>query len=187
MRKNKGAPGIVGVTIAKFETRLDDELSRLTVELESWTYEPSPARRVEIPKPAERVMASIGGYIEKRLKRVVNRDRSQGARSDRVKFLGLTMVGDTIAISRKALQAAMDKVNELTPRGTHLALETSVERINNWYLGWSSYFAMTYYPAQLKKIEAHLRRRLRAHGRGGPGNRGGEEGRRTRDPESRLT
>jgi group II intron reverse transcriptase/maturase len=327
VRKNKGAPGIDGVTIAEFETRLDDELSRLTVELESWTYEPSPVRRVEIPKPggqgirllgvptvrdrvvqatlklllepifeplfsahsygfrpgrnqsqaveaarqivaggkpyvvdldlskffdrihhdrliarlgrtipdkrilrlvglilrsgimanglvtpstegavqgsplspllsnivldeldkelerrglefcrfaddcnifvrtpkaAERVMAGIGGYIEKRLKLVVNREKSQVARSDRVKFLGLTMVGDTIAISRKALQAAMDKVKELTPRGTHLTLETSIERINSWYVGWSSYFAMTYYPAQLKKIEAHIRRRLRS-------------------------
>ncbi len=28
--------------------------------------------------------------------------------------------------------------------------------------GWSSYFGMTYYPAQLKKIEAHIRRRLRS-------------------------
>jgi len=117
---------------------------------------------VKTPKAAERVMASIGGYIEKRLKLVVNREKSQVARSDRVKFLGLTIVGDTIAISRKALQTAMDKVKELTPRGTHLALETSIERINSWYVGWSSYFAMTYYPAQLKKIEAHIRRRLRS-------------------------
>ncbi len=46
VRKNKGAPGIDGVTIAEFESRLDDELSRLTVELDSWTYEPSPVRRV---------------------------------------------------------------------------------------------------------------------------------------------
>ena len=117
---------------------------------------------VRTPKAAERVMASIGGYIEKRLKLVVNREKSQVARSDRVKFLGLTIVGDTIAISRKALQAAMDKVKELTPRGTHLTLEASIERINSWYVGWSSYFAMTYYPAQLKKIEAHIRRRLRS-------------------------
>jgi hypothetical protein len=117
---------------------------------------------VRTPKAAERVMASIGGYIEKRLKLVVNREKSQVARSDRVKFLGLTIVGDTLAISRKALQAAMDKVKELTPRGTHLTLEASIERINSWYVGWSSYFAMTYYPAQLKKIEAHIRRRLRS-------------------------
>jgi hypothetical protein len=117
---------------------------------------------VRTPKAAERVMASISGYIETRLKLVVNREKSQVARCDRVKFLGFTIVGETIAIAHKALQRAMDKVKELTPRGTHLRLEESIERINSWYVGWSSYFALTNYPAQLRKIEAHIRRRLRA-------------------------
>jgi group II intron reverse transcriptase/maturase len=327
VRKNKGSPGIDGVTIAEFESRLDEELGRLRADLESWTYEPSPVRRVEIPKPggkgirllgvptvrdrvvqatlkrllepifeplfsdhsygfrpgrnqrqaveaareivaggkpyvvdldlskffdrihhdrliarlgqsipdkrilrligkilrsgvmanglvtpstegavqgsplspllsnivldeldkelerrglafcrfaddcnifvktpkaAERVMASVSGYIENRLKLVVNQEKSQTARSDRVTFLGMTIVGKSIAIARKALQRAMGKVKELTPRGTHQRLEATIKEINQWYVGWSSYFAMTYYPAQLKKIEAHIRRRLRA-------------------------
>jgi group II intron reverse transcriptase/maturase len=327
VKKNKGSPGVDAVTIAEFESRLDEELGRLQAELASWTYKPSPVRRVEIPKPggrgirklgvptvrdrvvqatlkhllepifeptfsansygfrpgrsqhqaieaareivaggkpyvvdldlaqffdrihhdrliarvgkhvpdtrilrligmtlrsgvmadglmspttegtvqgsplspllsnivldeldrelerrglafcrfaddcnifvktpkaAERVMTSIGGYIETRLKLVVNREKSHVARSDRVKFLGFTIVGATIAIAHKALQGAMAKVKELTPRGTHLRLEDSIERINSWYVGWSSYFALTNYPAQLRKIEAHIRRRLRS-------------------------
>ncbi|MGB5833423.1 MAG: group II intron reverse transcriptase/maturase [Thiohalocapsa sp.] len=117
---------------------------------------------VKTPKAAERVMAGISEYSETRLKLVVNREKSQVARSDRVKFLGFTIVGETIAIAHKALQRAMDKVKELTPRGTHLRLEDSIERINSWYVGWASYFALTNYPAQLRKIEAHIRRRLRA-------------------------
>lgn len=87
---------------------------------------------VRTPKAAERVMSSISGYIEKRLKLVVNREKSQVARSDRVKFLGMTIVGATVAISHKALQSAMAKVKELTPRGTHLTLEATLEKINNW-------------------------------------------------------
>ena len=117
---------------------------------------------VKTPKAAERVMGSVCGYIEKRLKLVVNLEKSQVARSDRVKFLGMTIVGKTIAISHKALQAAMAKVKELTPRGTHQTLEKTLEEINSWYVGWAGYFSMTYYPAQLKKIEAHIRRRLRS-------------------------
>ncbi len=35
-------------------------------------------------------------------------------------------------------------------------------RSGGLYIGWSGYFDMTYYPAQLKKIEAHIRRRLRS-------------------------
>jgi RNA-directed DNA polymerase len=117
---------------------------------------------VKTPKAAERVMASVSRFIETRLKLVVNQEKSQVARSDRVKFLGMTIVGATIAISHKALQTAMAKVKELTPRGTHLTLEKTLEAINSWYVGWAGYFDMTYYPGQLKKIEAHIRRRLRS-------------------------
>ncbi len=117
---------------------------------------------VKTPKAAERVMANVSGYIEKRLKLVVNRDKSQVARSDRVKFLGMSVVGKSLAISRVALNRAMERVKELTPRGTHQSLEATIAEINKWYVGWSNYFEMTNYPAQLKKIEAHIRRRLRS-------------------------
>jgi hypothetical protein len=72
------------------------------------------------------------------------------------------VVNGTIAIAHKALQTAMDKVKALTPRGTHHTLETTLDEINQWYVGWSNYYSLTYYPAQLKKIEAHIRRRLKS-------------------------
>ncbi len=117
---------------------------------------------VKTPKAAERVMNNISRFIEKRLKLVVNREKSQVARSERVKFLGMTIVNGSIAISHQALQTAMAKVKELTPRGTHLTLEKSIEKINSWYVGWANYYSMTHYPAQLVKVEAHIRRRLRS-------------------------
>ena len=48
------------------------------------------------------------------------------------------------------------------PRGTHQTLATTLDEINSWYVGWSSYYSLTYYPSQLRKIEAHIRRRLRS-------------------------
>ncbi len=117
---------------------------------------------VKSQKAAERVMGSISQFIERRLKLVVNREKSQVARSEQVKFLGMTIVGETIAISHKALQAAMAKVKTLTPRGSQQPLEHTIEAINQWYIGWSGYFNMTYYPSQFQKIEAHIRRRLRS-------------------------
>lgn len=113
-------------------------------------------------KAAERVMNSISQYIEKRLKLVVNRDKSQVAPSGKVKFLGMTIVDGTIAISKQAMSKAMAQVKALTPRGTHLTLEKTMAEINRWYRGWANYFAMTQYPAQLARIEAHIRRRLRS-------------------------
>ena len=113
-------------------------------------------------RSAERIMTSIKKFIEKKLKLKVNEDKSKTAKSDQVKFLGMTIVKATIAISKAALSKAMEKVKELIPRGTNLAIEQAVEKINSWYRGWASYFKMTQYPAQLKFIEAHIRRRLRA-------------------------
>lgn len=83
-------------------------------------------------------------------------------RSKDVKFLGMTVINGTIAISAQSMKRALQKAKELTPRGTHLPLELTILRINNWYKGWAAYYLMTQYPSQLKQIEAHIRRRLRS-------------------------
>jgi RNA-directed DNA polymerase len=327
VKRNKGAPGIDGVTVSDFATRLDEELGQLQKELRSWTYEPKPVRRVEIPKPgskgirllgvpcvrdrvvqasikmvlepifeakfsahsygfrpgrsqghalkaaqeivasgkefcvdidlskffdrvhhdkliyrlgleisdkrilrligmtlrsgvmingvcmpteegttqgsplspllsnvvldeldkelerrglefcrfaddanifvrtqkaAERVMGTVTKFIENKLKLVVNQEKSKVARSEFVKFLGMTIVGGSLAISVPSMNRARAKVRDLTLRGTHQSIEQTVESINSWYVGWSGYYAMTQYPSQLNTIEAHVRRRLRS-------------------------
>jgi len=327
VRRNKGAPGIDGVTVKEFETRLDEELGQLRKDLMDWSYEPKPVRRVEIPKPgnagvrllgvpcirdrvlhtsikavlepifeakfsehsygfrpgrsqrqaveaaqqivsagkeycvdidlskffdrvqhdrlihrlsleipdkrvlrligmtlrsgvmiegvrvateegttqgsplspllsnvvldeldkelekrglefcrfaddanifvktekaAKRVMESVTKYIEKTLKLVVNQDKSKVAQSKFVKFLGMTIVAGTIAISVQSMNRAMTKVKDLTPRGTNQSIEQTMTAINSWYVGWSNYYGMTQYPSQLAAIEAHVRRRLRS-------------------------
>lgn len=118
---------------------------------------------VKSQKAAERVMQSISKFIENKLKLVVNQEKSKVAESSAVKFLGMTVLVDgTLAIAKKSLKRAMQKVKELTPRGTADKLENAIEKINKWYVGWSSYYSMTQYPSQLRVIEAHLRRRLRS-------------------------
>jgi len=117
---------------------------------------------VKSQKAAERVKEKVSQFIEKKLKLKVNQEKSQVALSDKVKFLGFTVVNGTIAIAHKALQTAMDKVKALTPRGTHKSLEPTLDKINQWYVGWSNYYSLTNYPSQLHKVEAHIRRRLRS-------------------------
>ena len=113
-------------------------------------------------KAAERVMSSISKFIEKTLRLKVNQEKSKVALSKYVKFLGMTIMAGTLAISLESMQRAMDKVKELTPRGTHQTKEQTMADINKWYTGWSGYYEMTQYPTQLRRIEAHIRRRLRA-------------------------
>lgn len=117
---------------------------------------------VRSPKSAERVMGSISKFIEGKLKLKINRDKSKVGHSREIKFLGLTIIDGSIVISAQSMKRAMQKVKELTPRGTHLPLEATMKQINSWYTGWSGYYSMTQYPSQLRNIEAHIRRRLRS-------------------------
>ena len=107
-------------------------------------------------------MHTVTKFIENKLKLKVNCEKSKVALSKKVKFLGLTIVAGTIAISPQSMQKARDRVKELIPRGTFLSMEQSIERINKWYVGWANYYSMTQYPYQLLTIEAHVRRRLRS-------------------------
>ena len=113
-------------------------------------------------KAADRVMRSISQFIEKKLKLVINQKKSKVALSKYVKFLGMTIIAGAMVISGQSINRAMAKVKSLTPRGTYLTLERTIERLNSWYMGWSAYYSMTEYPSQLNKIEAHIRRRLRS-------------------------
>lgn len=60
VKKNKGKPGIDGVSIEDFESQLSEELSQLSQELTDWTYKPSPVRRVEILKPDGKGVRLLG-------------------------------------------------------------------------------------------------------------------------------
>ena len=50
-KRNKGAPGIDGITIEEYEDNLERNLTQLKTEVMNWLYKPTPVKRVEIPKP----------------------------------------------------------------------------------------------------------------------------------------
>lgn len=139
---------------------LDKELERRGLEF--CRYADDCNIFVSSSKSASRVMTSISKFIEQKLKLKINREKSKVGLSREVKFLGMTIIDGTIAISWQSIDRAMLKAKELTPRGTCLSLEQTMKRINEWYIGWSGYYLMTQYPSQFVKIEGHIRRRLRA-------------------------
>lgn len=70
---------------------------------------------VKSRKAAERVMKSISKFIEKKLKLLINQEKSKTAERSAVKFLCMTLTVDgTLGIVKKSLKCAMQKVKKLT-------------------------------------------------------------------------
>ena len=51
VKKNRGSAGIDGVSVSEFESRLEEELNQLAIELREGSYRPRAVKRVKIPKP----------------------------------------------------------------------------------------------------------------------------------------
>ncbi len=51
VKANRGAPGVDGMTVEELGEHLKANWERIRTKLEAGTYQPSPVRRVEIPKP----------------------------------------------------------------------------------------------------------------------------------------
>jgi len=60
VKANKGACGVDGWTVERFDARREENLARLHSELRAGTYRPSPVRRVWIPKPGTNEKRPLG-------------------------------------------------------------------------------------------------------------------------------
>lgn len=60
VKRNRGAPGIDGANIEKYEEKLEENLAQLKTKVLSWTYKPTPVKRVEIPKPGGKGIRLLG-------------------------------------------------------------------------------------------------------------------------------
>jgi RNA-directed DNA polymerase len=61
VKRNKGAPGVDGMTVEALGTHLKDHWPTIRAQLLDGSYKPQPVRRVEIPKPTGGVRA-LGVY-----------------------------------------------------------------------------------------------------------------------------
>jgi RNA-directed DNA polymerase len=57
---NKGAGGVDGVTVARFDEKREDYLGLLHQKLKDGSYRPQPVRRVEIDKPGSTAKRALG-------------------------------------------------------------------------------------------------------------------------------
>jgi RNA-directed DNA polymerase len=126
---------------------------------------------VRSERAGQRVMASLAGFIQWRLRLRINTGKSAVARPKDRHFLGfcLRVVHGRrrtveIGLSERTKRNAMARVRQLTPRTWGGTLESAIARINAWLGGWHQFFgiASTDEQQQMRRIDAHIRRRLRA-------------------------
>lgn len=125
---------------------------------------------VRSERAGQRVMASMKGFIEKRMRLKMNAGKSAVARPEERHFLGFSLrreakEGDVeVLLSKRSQERLRRKVVELTPRSLGRSLHACILRVNAYLRGWLGYFGKCTAGAVMvmRNTDAHIRRRLRA-------------------------
>lgn len=114
---------------------------------------------------AERVMSSIIRFIEQKLFLKVNKEKSQVARHNNVKFLGYsfykTKGEGRLRIHPKSVAKMKARIKVLTSRSNGWGNERRKEALRQYIVGWVNYFKLADMEKLLKMVDEWYRRRLR--------------------------
>jgi RNA-directed DNA polymerase len=147
---------------------LDQELARRGHRFARYADDAKVYVRSE--RAGQRVMASLTEFIEGRLRLKVNKAKSAVARPEDRHFLGFRLRLDPqtgvveVLLSERTKRNAMERIRQLTPRNWGSSLADCFLRINAWLRGWHGFFGIASVTEMqvMRKIDAHIRRRLRA-------------------------
>jgi group II intron reverse transcriptase/maturase len=112
----------------------------------------------------QHAMAAITGYLERKLKLRVNRDKSAVERPWKRKFLGYSITWHKQArlkIAESSVRRLKDRVREITVGNTSRNLDKTVAALNPVLRGWMSYFRLTEVKGVLEELDGWIRRKLR--------------------------
>jgi RNA-directed DNA polymerase len=116
-------------------------------------------------RAAERVLDNVTGFVERRLKLKVNRDKSGTAPAIRRGLLGFGFFKRDgvvkVRIDSKALKALKVRIRRLTSRTWGVSMQIRIAALNRFIRGWCAYFALTEAPSVLERLDKWLLRRLR--------------------------
>jgi len=123
---------------------------------------------VRSERAGHRVMASVTRFIEKRLRLVVNQDKSAVADPKDRHFVGFALRCEPedgvveVRLSKRSKERIDTKIVALTPRMWGQSLVDCIRRLNEYLRGWFGFFQVTTDTRTLEMLDAHIRRRLRA-------------------------
>jgi RNA-directed DNA polymerase len=120
---------------------------------------------VKSERAGQRVLESIGAFIEEKLRLKLNREKSAVGRPTERKFLGFSFTGGKEPkrrIAPKALNRLKARIAELTRRTRGVSLERMTKELAQYLIGWRGYFGFCQTPSVLKVLDGWIRRRLRS-------------------------
>jgi RNA-directed DNA polymerase len=113
-------------------------------------------------RAAERVMASLSRFLERKLRLAVNQSKSKVASTNEITFLGFAFKGASIRWSDKAFAEFKRRVKELTGRRSWgVSMEYRLRKLAEYMRGWMGYFGISEYYRPIPEIDHWLRRRVR--------------------------
>ncbi len=121
---------------------------------------------VRSERAADRVMESITGYIEKKMRLKVNKEKSAVGRPWTSKYLGFCLTNSKtkpkIRIHWKSIKRFKARVREITARRRGRSLSSVIDELMNYMRGWWNYYGLTESFNRLRPLAHWIRRRLRA-------------------------
>jgi RNA-directed DNA polymerase len=120
---------------------------------------------VKSEKSAQRVMETITGYIESKLKLKVNREKSKVSCPHESTLLGFSFYqserGWEIRIAPKSLERIKKKMKEQTKRKDPAAAKEKIKKMEATIRGWVNYFSIAKAKSKMQELDKSVRTRLR--------------------------
>jgi len=116
---------------------------------------------VKSQRAAERVMQSISGYIETKLKLVVNEAKTKAARLSQCSLLGFIITPKRIRCLDTKLDTFKQTIRRITSRSWGISMQERLERLRLYVNGWLGYYAMGVTYRNIREIDKWIRRRVR--------------------------
>lgn len=114
---------------------------------------------------ANRVMATVTKWIERKLSLKVNATKTKVTRPNKLKYLGFGFwkgqEGWKARPHQDSIKRFERKLKKLTKRNWSVNMDYRIEKLNQVIRGWINYFRMGSMKEALKKIDGHLRTRMR--------------------------
>lgn len=115
------------------------------------------------PRAAQRIMASIAHFIERRLRLIVNRTKSHICEIAQATFLGFTIVKNRIKWSAKSKAKFSARIREITKRTRGVSPRKVMEELQLFVRGALNYYSLGMTYAEARDLDGWLRRRVRLY------------------------